>query len=148
MGALLTPEILSMLCGSVLGYVMKFMTFRAEERKANFDRMMQAIDKADSSADKAVARVPLDAGKWVRRIIVVSVLFGVILAPFIFAAMHEPVISEILIKQPEYFFGLFGGGTKTVFVELNGYLMIPELRTAFLSIVGFYFGQSAAKGSS
>lgn len=147
MAALFTPEIISMLGGSILGFVMKFLSIRAEERAAQFDRMMKAIDKSDESADKAAARAPGKEGQWVRRIIVVSILFGVILAPFLLALLNEPTVAQIAVEKPKYFFGLFGGGTKTAFVEIKGYLMVEELRSALLAIISFYFGQSAAKSN-
>ena len=42
------------------------------------------------------------------------------------------------------FLGLFGGGTEIVFVELKGYLMVPEVRQTLTAIVGFYFGNATA----
>jgi len=39
---------------------------------------------------------------------------------------------------------LFGGGTEIVFVELKGYLMVPEVRQTLTAIVGFYFGNASA----
>jgi hypothetical protein len=32
-----------------------------------------------------------------------------------------------------------------LFVEMKGYLMIPEVRQALTAIIGFYFGNAAAK---
>ena len=99
------------------------------------------------SADAAAARVPVEVGKWVRRMIVVCVLFGVILAPFLLSLMGQSTIVEIQETGGTFLFGLFGGGTETKFVELDGYLMVPEVRQTLTAIIGFYFGNASAKVS-
>ena len=99
---------------------------------------------ADESADNAVKRVPIEAGKWVRRLIVVSVLFGVILAPFITTFMNHPIVVEEMITK-KILWGLLGTRTEPVFIEIEGYLLVPEIRQALTAIVGFYFGQATVK---
>jgi hypothetical protein len=121
------------------------MAEKEKLRQAQFDRMMKAIDKSDESADKAAQRVPIQAGKWVRRTIVVSILFGVILAPFVMAMMNHPVVIQLTENRPEYLFGLFGGGTRHQFVEIRGYLMIEEVRQTLTALIGFYFGNGSGK---
>ena len=96
------------------------------------------------SADAAAKRVPVDAGKWVRRVIVVCVLFGAILAPFILSVLGLSTIVQVDTTGDEFLFGLFGGGTGTEFVELPAYLLIPEVMQTLTAIVGFYFGNAAA----
>ena len=32
-----------------------------------------------------------------------------------------------------------------VFVEIQGYLLVPEIRQALTAIIGFYFGQATIK---
>jgi len=106
--------------------------------------MMKEKKFADDSADKAVQRVGVDAGKWVRRLIVVSVLFGVILAPFITTFMNHPIVVEELVTR-KILWGLLGTKTEPVFVEIEGYLLVPEIRQALTAIIGFYFGQATVK---
>lgn len=146
MAALMTPELLSLLFGSLTGFIFKTIAIREQNKADQFNRMMTAIDKADNSADKASQRDG-ESGKWIRRVIVLAVLFSVILAPFVLALLKEPVVSQLVVRTPSYFFGLFGGNEKTVFVKTYGYLMIPEIRTCFLSICGYYYGQAAAKAN-
>ena len=99
----------------------------------------------DESADKAAKRVPIDAGQWVRRAIVCAILFAVVLAPFILSLTGYSTIVQVETEAPTWLFGLFGGGTEIMFVEMKGYLMIPEVRQALTAIIGFYFGNAAAK---
>lgn len=138
-------ELITMLGGSLTGFIFKFMAERSKEKDAQFTRMMSAIDKSEAGHNAAVERVSVDAGKIIRRIIVISILFAVILAPFIMALLDHPVIVQETIQKPTYFFGLFGGGTQSHFIELKGYLMVEEVRQTLTALVGFYFGTAAAK---
>ena len=138
-------EVISMGLGSLVGFVFKFLAERAKERQAQFERMMKAIDKSDESSDKAAKRVSIDAGKWIRRAIVCSILFAVIFAPFILTLLNHPTVVQVTDTRPEWLFGLFGGGERTQFVQLKGFLMIEEVRVALSSLIGFYFGQATAK---
>jgi len=58
--------------------------------------------------------------------------------------MGHSTIVEVETQNPEWFFGLFGGGTEILFVELKGYLLLPEVRQTLIAIVGFYFGNASA----
>ena len=77
--------------------------------------------------------------------IVVSILFGVIAAPFILSILGYSTVVEVETENPTWLFGLFGGGTDNYFVRVDGYLMIPEVRQTLTAIVGFYFGSSVVK---
>ena len=54
----------------------------------------------------------------------------------------------MLISKTPYRISLFGGGTEVFFVELKGYLMVPEVRQALTAIMGFYFGNASAAGKT
>jgi hypothetical protein len=137
-------EILTMFGGSVVGFFFKLVAKRAEMEQKRFEMLMKAQEAADKSADKAVKRVGIEAGKWVRRLIVISVLFGVILAPFIITFFNHPIVVEDIITK-KVLWGLLGTKTEPVFVEIQGYLLVPEIRQALTAIIGFYFGQATIK---
>jgi hypothetical protein len=138
-------ELITMAAGGLTGFIFRYLAERAKER-AEIYKMAIGMKKAqDDSADKAAERVPIDAGKWVRRAIVCSILFAVVLAPFILSLMGYSTIVQVETESPAWFFGLFGGGTEIMFVELKGYLMVPEVRQSLTAIIGFYFGNAAAK---
>ena len=141
---MIPAEILTMAGGSLVGFFFKLVAKRAENEQKRFEMFMKEKEFADASADKAVKRVSVDAGKWVRRLIVVSVLFGVILAPFITTFMNHPIVVEELITK-KILWGLLGTKTVPVFVEVEGYLLVPEIRQALTAIIGFYFGQATVK---
>ena len=130
--------------GSVVGFFFKIVAKRAENEQKRFEMLMKEKEAADISADKAVERVSVDAGKWVRRLIVVSVLFGVILAPFVVTFFNHPIVVEELVTR-KILWGLLGTKTEPMFVEVEGYLLVPEIRQALTAIIGFYFGQATVK---
>ena len=142
---LITPEIISLFGGAITGFIFKYLANRAEERAQQVELLIKAQKGADQSSDAAAKRVPIDIGKFVRRTIVISVLFGVILGPFILALLDKPVIVSEATPVKTWFFGLFESGGNVKFYELWGYLIIPEVRQALMAIIGFYFGNSSAK---
>jgi len=90
----------------------------------------------------------VDAGKAVRRFIVLCILFGTILAPFILPFFSIPTVVELEETRhaPLDFFGFFGTNTYVSFETINGYLFTTENRQILVTIVGFYFGNASAKG--
>jgi hypothetical protein len=90
---------------------------------------------ADNSHDKAANR----GGEWTRRFIVVTVLFAVVIAPFLLAHSPEGITVG---QETSYLFGLING---IKYETLSGYLILPEIRQTILAIVGFYFGSSQIK---
>lgn len=140
-----TPELLNLGFGLVTGFIFKYWAQQAQDRAQIVELLIKKQQSADESADKAAARVPIDAGKIVRRIIVISVVFGVILAPFILALLNKPVIVQEITPEKSWLFGLLKTGGNLRFYELWGYLLMPEVRQVLLAICGFYFGGAAAK---
>jgi hypothetical protein len=137
-------ELITMAVGGITGFIFRYMAERAKERAELWKFALDKKKAEDDSADKAVKRVPVDVGKWVRRAIVVCILFGVVLAPFFLSIMGYSTIVQVDLTGDEWLFGLFGGGSETAFVELDGYLMVPEVRQTLTAIVGFYFGNASA----
>ena len=137
-------EILTMGGGALVGFFFKLVAKRAENEQKRFEMIMREKNFIEESANNAVKRVPIEAGKWVRRLIVVSVLFGVILAPFVVTFMNHPIVVEEIITR-KILWGLLGTRTESVFIEIEGYLLVPEIRQALTAIIGFYFGQATVK---
>jgi hypothetical protein len=107
--------------------------------------MLKKQGMADDSADKAMARTG-QAGAIVRRVIAICTLFAVIFAPFILAFFNEPVTIEANKAGGllGFLFGdMFAKGNG--WIELNGYVLLPEVRQTMLALVGFYFGSSQVK---
>ena len=143
----LTPEFLTLIGSSLTGFLFRFWSEKRKDQKEMFERAMARSKRQDESADLAVKRVSVDAGKIIRRIIVVTILFGTILAPFILPFFDIPTVVEVTEKSGS-FFGLFGGDTSIKFQEVYGYLFTEENRQILLTIVGFYFGNAAGKAST
>ena len=141
---MIPAEIMTMAGGSIVGFFFKLVAKRAENEQKRFEMIMKDRQFVEESANNAVKRVPIEAGKWVRRLIVVSVLFGVILAPFDVTFFNHPIVVEELITK-KILWGLLGTRTEPVFVEVEGYILVPEIRQALTAIIGFYFGQATVK---
>ena len=141
----MSVELLAMLGGSLSGFVMKLIAAQAQSQSQMLEGMLKKQEAADVSADKAAARTGA-AGAIVRRVIAICTLFAVIFAPFILAFFNEPVTIEAN-KAGGLFGFLFGDmfAKGNGWIELNGYVLLPEVRQTMLALVGFYFGSSQVK---
>ena len=142
---MIPTELISMVGGSAVGFLFRFMAQKSQDQKELFQQMIAANKQTTENQDKAVQRVPLDVGKGVRQLIVLSVLFATFLAPFALPFFGVPTFVEVDAQQTNF----FGMDTmKKYFVEINGYLFTSENRQILLSIIGFYFGSAAANNKS
>lgn len=132
----MTLELLSLLAGGVSGFVMKLIAFQVQAQQELFKQTMAWIPVADESADKASSR----GGIWMRRFLVVSIMLAVVYFPLImaFAEIDTVVETERAVWD---IFGIFTGG----FEEITGYLIMEEVRSAVMAIIGFYFGQGTIR---
>lgn len=145
--AFLTTEFLSLVGGSLVGFIFKMMAEKRQDEKERFERTLSLIDKRTEVADAAVQRVSVEAGKVVRRTIVLCILFGTIIAPFLLPFFNIPIVVEMEEQKfaPLDLFGIFGKNTVISFETVKGYLFTTENRQILVTIVGFYFGNAAAR---
>lgn len=127
-----------MLGGGVSGFLMKLIASQAEAQQRQVDMMIRKQEVADASAEKAAAR----GGVLVRRVIAFTILFAMIVAPFIVAFFDIPVT---VIDEARG--GLLGflGFAKPLVTEMQGFVLLPEVRQGMLALLGFYFGSSQVK---
>jgi hypothetical protein len=144
---MIATELISMIAGGATGFLFKYLAQKSQDQKEIFERLITANKLTTENQNQAVKRVPLDTGRAVRQIIVLTVLFGAFAAPFILPFFGVPTFIEVDVKNPEGLFGLIPETTKKAFVEINGFIWSSENRQILLSIVGFYFGTSAATPS-
>ena len=132
----MTTELLAMLGGGASAFLFKLIGTLVQNQAAVTQGLIKKQQASDASADAAAKRV--DAfGAWTRRIIVLTVLFGVIIAPFILAHSEEGVT---VASEYSKWFGFSKG---TSYQTLHGYIILPEIKTAVISIISFYFGSAA-----
>ena len=131
-------ELLAMLGGGVSGFLMKLIASQAEAQQRQVDMMIRKQEVVDASAEKAAAR----GGVLVRRVIAFTILFAMIVAPFIVAFFDIPVT---VIDEARG--GLLGflGFTKPLVTEMKGFVLLPEVRQGMLALLGFYFGSSQVR---
>ena len=134
----MTTELIAMLGGGAYGFLFKLIGTMVTAQQNNVNNLIKKQEASSASADAAAKRTG-DGGAWVRRVIVVTVLFGVIIAPFILAHSNEGVT---VASEYSKWFGFKKG---TTFQTLHGYVILPEIRQTVLAIVGFYFGSSSVK---
>lgn len=144
----LTPEFLSLIGGSLVGFIFRHMAEKRQNDKELFERLIAANKQTTSNQDKAAERVPIDLGKGIRQIIVLSILFATLIAPFILPFFGVPTFIEVDARSPETMLGLIPEYTQKFFVEINGFLYTSENRQILVSIIGFYFGSAAASNKS
>ena len=137
-------ELISLIAGSATGFIFRHMAEKRQNEQENFKRLLDANERTNRNQNEAVQRVSVDAGKAVRQIIVLMVLFGTIAAPFVLPFFGIPTIVEVSKIHPELLFGLIPENKETIFQTVNGYLFTQENRQILVSIVGFYFGNAAA----
>jgi hypothetical protein len=141
-------ELLSLIAGSATGFLFRYLAEKRQAEQENFKRLLEANERTNKNQNEAVARVPIDAGKAVRQIIVLMILFGTIAAPFVLPFFGIPTVVEVSHTNPEFFFGLIPETKEIIFQSVNGYLFTQENRQILVSIVGFYFGSAAAGNKS
>jgi hypothetical protein len=137
-------ELLTLIGGSATGFLFRYMAEKRVAEQENFKRLMEMNKAGEESRSAAAQRVPLDAGKAVRQIIVLAVLFGTIAAPFVLPFFGIPTVVEVVQTHPEILFGLIPETKETIFQSVTGYLFTQENRQILLAIVGFYFGSATA----
>jgi hypothetical protein len=132
----MSTELLAMLGGGASGFLFKLIGTLVQNQAAVTEGLIKKQKASDDSADAAAARVD-SFGAWTRRIIVFTVLFGVIIAPFILAHSEEGVTVATDYSK------WFGFSKGTTYETLHGYIILPEIKTAIISIISFYFGSAA-----
>tara|TARA_R100000951_G_scaffold112850_1_gene113879 strand:- start:2320 stop:2718 length:399 start_codon:yes stop_codon:yes gene_type:complete len=132
----MTPELIAMLGGGVSGFVMKLIGYQMESQARQFERMIGKQKAADKSADAAANR---SGGVLVRRFLVASTVFAIVIAPFVFAWTD---VGVSVARETNGFLGLFKG---VKWETIQGFVILPEIRQTALAIVGFYFGSSQIK---
>lgn len=129
----MTPELLSLMAGGVSGFVMKLIAAQVQQQHELFKQQMAWTAAAEDGADRANHR----GGIWMRRFLVVSVMLAVVYFPLLLELVGGTTVVETE-RAPWDLLGVFTGG----YQEVKGYLIMEEVRTAVLAIVGFYFGQA------
>lgn len=132
-------ELLSMLGGGVTGFIMRLISAQAESQNRVLEAMLKKQKASDDSADRAASRT---AGVWVRRMIAILILFAVIIAPFIFAFINVPLALE---SQHNGGIFKFIFGSKVTYENVQGFVLLPEVRQGMLALLSFYFGSSMVK---
>ena len=134
----MTTELLAMLGGGASGFIFKLIGTLVANQAAVTDGLIKR-QKAHTESANAADKRGGPGGAWVRRFIVIVVLFGVVVAPFLLAHSGDGVT---VASEYSEWWGLKSG---TIYQTLHGYVILPEIRTSIITIVSFYFGSSTVK---
>ena len=132
-------ELLSLLGGGAAGFLFKLIGTMMQNQSDLAKLAIERQTAVDDSQDRAAQR---DPGSWVRRLIVASVLFAMIGAPFILSLLG---VSTFVEAEGPVWWNPFTW-LAPAFHEVKGFLILDELRTTLIALVGFYFGGAAARG--
>lgn len=116
---------------------MRLVASQAEAQARALENALSLQGAADDSADRAAAR---SAGVWVRRLIATCILFAVIVAPFVMAMVNIPIAIES--EKGGLLSFIFGNGG---YKQVEGFVLLPEVRQGMLALLSFYFGSSMVK---
>ena len=130
----MSMELISMLGGGLAGFIFRFMAMSVENRQKTTEMLLQKQAAADDSADRAAKR----GTHFGRRVLVFTVLWVLAVAPFLGALLGVDTWVESE-RAPWDLLGIFSGG----WTQLQGIIVLPELRAALLAAVGFYLGGSS-----
>lgn len=79
----MTVELWSMLGGSVVGFLFRYLAEKRQNEKELFERLIKLNQATTDNYNAAAQRVSVDLGRNIRQIIVLTILFGTLVAPFI-----------------------------------------------------------------
>lgn len=136
---------LTPLISGAMGYIMKFNAINAERRNQQFEMMIKGLSASTEAADSAAKREKSILGSYVRAIISI-VLVGLVGAIAV-GGMFGVFDINVPIHHPESSFLIFKKAAYTTYETLRGVVALPELITAFLSMIFFWFGAGQARGS-
>lgn len=133
------------LVGGILTWISQARKESHERQLALIEESRKNVDNADASADRAAARDTSASGTRIRQFIILSLIFSFIVAPFILCWFKVPMAVEYTEKAGGYLWGLIPEYSNYIVEYINGFYIPAEFKTAFMAIIGFYFGRSAAK---
>jgi hypothetical protein len=142
---MIPTEIITFALTTAIGAWIKLKSKQMEAQKHNADLWAQHAGVTMDDRIRAREFVP-PAGPWVRRLIVVSVLFAVFIAPFILATFFPdtPVFYAYSEKSRGFLF-LIESLERMEFQQMTGYVILPVHTQMAAAISGFYFGGGLAK---
>jgi hypothetical protein len=127
-------ELISMLGGGLAGFIFRFMAMSVENQQRTTEMLLQKQIAANDSSDRASKR-----GTHIgRRVLVFTVLWTLAVAPFLGSLIGIDTWVQ-RDRAPWDLLGIFTGGWE----QLQGIVVLPELRAALLAAVGFYLGGSS-----
>lgn len=138
---MISMAMVSMIGGALTGFLFKFAAEKRKEQSHLLELALKRDKALDDSRDRAHKRTP---GAWVRRGLALAAVTGVIIFPFVTALLGIDTVVQHIEPASSWLFGLINIPQETVFENVKGFVMVPELRDMLAAIVGYYMGSSSA----
>jgi len=142
---MIPTEIITFTVSTALGAWIKLKSKQMDAQRQQADLWAQQAGVVIDDRSRVRDFMP-PGGPLTRRIIVVSVLFAVFIAPFILAAFFPdtPVFYAYTEKSRGFLF-IFESVDRLRFERMTGYVILPVHTQMAAAISGFYFGGGLAK---
>lgn len=140
-----TPDILTMVLGFVISGVLKIMKSKMEMQRQTMDIVAEKAGLAKEAADAAAARTSGPWGAWTRRVIALTVISYLFVAPLLLMLFRPEVNIIYAYTEPSGTFLWFASPDEMKFIEAQGFTILPFQRQLASLIAGFYFGAGVAK---
>ena len=140
---MIPTEIFTFGASSIISALMKLWAKKQEIERQKWLMSKENFELIERSKVSAGTR----SGAWIRRFIVICVIFAVFIAPIFSLLMFpECPVSYAYTEQTGKFLGIFGNSLERLrYVELKGIVLLPIHTQMASCIIGYYFGVSAVK---
>ena len=131
---------------AILGGVMRFLSDNAKARDARDKNQHEMLMAQVGVSEKALKSARRDAAKPIsktRRFVVLAIISAVLAFMFIGGFLGGD-INVPVTSNANSFFGFEWGGT-TEYLQLSGFVLIPEVLLAMSTIISFLFGSNVVK---
>lgn len=96
-------ELISLIGGSLTGFIFRFLAQKSQDQKELFERLITANKQTTDNQEKAAKRVPIDVGKGVRQLIVLQFYSEpLLLLSFFHSLEFLPSLKSMVITPKPY----------------------------------------------
>lgn len=141
---MIPTEVLTFAASNLIGGVLTIWSKSVQHKKELLEMKLNEAGFIERTKKEAWIR----GGPVTRRIIVLSVMFAVFIAPFLIKlVMPElPIYYAYTEEKGRWIFGLIGPSMEHLkYIEMKGFVILPVHTQMASAIGGYYFGVAAVK---
>lgn len=141
---MIPTEVLTFATSNLIGGALSIWSKSIEHKRDLMQMKLKEVGFIEQTKKDAWIR----GGPIARRIIVMSVMFAVFLAPFLVQVLmpEVPIFYAYTEEKGRWLFGLFGPSMEHLkYIEVKGFVILPVHTQMAAAISGYYFGVAAVK---